>query len=165
MLSKKFWRDNFLQLFVQLMLEYMLMVIIMIIAGQANAFLSGLFGLIALYVFRCVNGLLKIIVSTPMYYMSKKRAISQIVAQFYHYNLPIRNDLTFLGGSEYMQEVANSKDLSEELKRYLNRTLGELDGLKLAGTVAFLRTNAILDAAIERYVSENNAQGRHSEAA
>jgi hypothetical protein len=161
MLSKKFWRDSFVQLLLQLMLEYMVMVVIMIFANPYNAFLSGLFGLIALYVLRCANELLKIIVSTPAYYMSKKRTVTQVVAQFYHYNLPVRSDLTFLGGSEYMQEIANSHGLSEELKRYLNRSLGELDGLRSAGMVAFLRSNAILDAAIERYVSENNAQGKH----
>ncbi len=161
MLSKKFWRDSFLHLLLQLLLEYIVMVAIVMVAVPDNAFLWGFFGLIALYVFRCANVLLKVIVSTPAYYMSKRRAISQIVAQFYHYNLPIRNDLTFLGGSEYIQEIANSNDLSEELKRYLNRSLGELDGLRSAGMVAFLRSNAILDAAIERYVSESNAQGRH----
>jgi hypothetical protein len=165
MLATKFWRDNFLQLFLQLVLEYVLFVSIMMIAGQTPAFSAAIFGVAGLYAFRCANGLLKLIVSTPIYYVSKRRMISQVVAQFYHHKLPVRSDLAFLGGSEYIQEIANSKDASEELRHFIDRTLGELNGLRIMGTIAFVRMNAILDAAIERYVSENNAHGKYVEAA
>lgn len=165
MLAQKFWRDKFLHLILQLVLECVLIAVGLIIIGQANVLFSAAIGLVVLYGLRCINGLMKIVVSTPIYYMSKKRVINQVVSQFYHHRLPVRNELAFLGGSEYMQEVAKSKDIPEELRCYLNYTLGELDGLKAAGAVAVLRMNAVLDAAIERYVSENNAHSTHLAAA
>jgi hypothetical protein len=158
MLKTKFWRDSLFQTLLYLMFEYVLIVAIAAIIGQEDVFLAAVFGIAALYILRIGNAILHITVTIPIYYISKRRLINAVVAQFYQNNLPVRNNLAFLGASEYMQEVANSKDTPDEVRRFLDRSLGELEGLRTAGMVPFLRMNAVLDAAIERYVSEKNAR-------
>ena len=161
MLKAKFFRDSLFNLVVGLALEYVVFVAIVVTFGQQNPLGSAILAIGTLYAFRFGDFVIRSLVSIPAYYIAKKRMVNAMVLELYQNNVPPRNDLVGGGGYEYMQDLANSRDIPEPVRRYLDRFLGTLDGIKASGKVmGFLRMNAVLDAAIERYVGESNARGQ-----
>jgi hypothetical protein len=160
MIKSKFWRETLFSTVVQLAIEFVLIAIILSLFREGDVVFYGIGGVIILFTIRILSSIFSAVASTPVYFLLKNRLVSEVVAQFYEKNLPTKGNLAYLGASEYMEEIAQSSDTPTPLRRYLDQSLGELSGLRLAGNfVRLLRWNAILDAAIERYVSERNAQG------
>jgi len=124
-----------------------------------NIFLVAFFFLMALYGFRIVNFLIKILISIPIYYLTRNARIDSIVAMLYKFKLPVTDDLQV--GDDTLAEfarIARHQSTNEELRQFLNLTIAEINLFRTSGKILVaMQSMAVIDAAVARYVREFNA--------
>jgi hypothetical protein len=164
MLASKTSRQLALSAAVGLAIEFGIMFAIsLFIAGPNDSpFVYALIGLALLYAFRMANGLLNMILATALYYLTKRRRVSAVVAMFYQNKIPVNDDTRFADGNTLLEAIAASPETTPEAKRFALMSIGEFSGIRLANRpMGLMQAYAVMDTAWERYRSEIDAKSRY----
>lgn len=162
MLKSKLFRQYLSLMPIYLAFEYAACYLAASLMGDKdNTWMVAGFLILALYGFRIANWLFKAAMAVPVYYITKKSRIDNIVAKFYKYKLPVTKDMQFCDDIlAVFLNLAKQKDIDEDLRQFLYMTVCEVSILKsLNHTLLFMQSMIVIDAALSRYINESNARG------
>lgn len=157
-MNSRVFRNWLVFLPVYLGIEYAVIFAGCYLYDRDDAAWPAIIGLGLLYLFRMASGLLNLLVSVPMHFITKSQRINEIVSRLYAVKFPLTEETRFMEASDLLNVVAADDHAPKDARLFSALTLGELSAFRVLGKpILTMQALFAIDAALARYRGEYDA--------